>query len=156
MNGFMELSVFLNLIQKQKTSNYEQDVTRIALYTAESAQRYRDNMLNPNDAFLSPYFWNLIELVIRKMICKPSRSFLANQNLEATHHAADDLIQDLEHSINELKGFLGFSDRQIQRHEGTDSYHQERDERVKTLFTNDDDLTTSLRKPSNKVSRVMT
>ena len=77
------------------------------------------------------------------MLSKPCRSFLAHQNQESVHLSADQMLGDLEQSICELKRFLGIE----VRHDGTDSYRKERE--VKKLFTTEDDITTSLRKPSS-------
>lgn len=53
------------------------------------------------------------------------------------------MLDVIEQSMIDLKHTLGF--KAHQRHEGTETYRKERE--VKQLFKNDEDLTTSLRKP---------
>ena len=74
----------------------------MGLYTAAQAERYRENLLNPNDAFVSDYFWEMLSEITRKMGNKKFRTFIAQQNQEKTHDQADRILEEMNSSIMDL------------------------------------------------------
>lgn len=115
----------------------------MGLFTREQAQRNRELSLNQNDAFLSAHFWNLLAEISRKMETRKFRSFMAHQEQERMHEMADQILDDINFSVQQLKRYLGV---ELHHDLGTDSYRVEKFESARKRLFNEDDGTSSLRK----------